>query len=176
MAQEMPKIAVLLGSVSDGPKVEKALRVLSQLQVAWEVKVLSAHRNPDALERYAASLEQRQFICVIAAAGMAAHLAGAVAARTALPVIGLPLSGGALGGLDALLSTVSMPPGVPVATVAVDGSENAAILAAQIVAVAAPSVRIRLQERKQRELQIREEKAGAWLERMALEGGEGSNG
>ena len=110
--------------------------------------MVSAHRNPDAVDEYARTAEERGIVCLICGAGMANHLAGAVAARTALPVIGVPLSGSKLSGLDSLFSTVQMPTGVPVATVAVDGAMNAAILAAQILAVREPEVRQRIYEFK----------------------------
>ena len=132
------KVGIVMGSASDRPVMEHAASVLKELGVESEVKVLSAHRTPDALREWAAGLEARGIKVVIAGAGAAAHLAGAVAAHTTLPVIGVPLASAnaVSGGLDALLSTVQMPRGIPVATVAVGepGAANAGILAAQILA------------------------------------------
>ena len=131
----MKRIGIIMGSKSDLPVVKKAVDMLRELEIPFEVQILSAHRTPGETAEYARSARGRGFACVIAFAGMAAHLAGAVAANTTLPVIGVPCSGANLDGLDALLSTVQMPGGIPVATVAVDGGVNAAILAAQILAV-----------------------------------------
>lgn len=128
-----PLVSILMGSRSDLPTMDKAAAALRDLGVPAEVRVLSAHRTPDALAAYVAEAEGRGVEVFICAAGMAAHLAGAVAARTVLPVIGVPLSA-TLGGLDALLSTVQMPPGIPVATVGVDAAKNAAYLAVSILA------------------------------------------
>ena len=132
------KVGIVMGSASDRPVMEHAASVLKELDVESEIKVLSAHRTPDALREWAAGLEARGIKVVIAGAGAAAHLAGAVAAHTTLPVIGVPLASAnaVSGGLDALLSTVQMPRGIPVATVAVGepGAANAGILAAQILA------------------------------------------
>jgi phosphoribosylaminoimidazole carboxylase PurE protein len=130
-------VGIVLGSESDRPVMEDAHRTLSALGIAAEVVIASAHRTPQVVDHYARSAERRGLQVLIAAAGGAAHLAGALAARTVLPVIGVPLVVGSLGGLDALLSTVQMPPGVPVATVAIGawGARNAALLAAQILAV-----------------------------------------
>ena len=122
--------------------------MLFRSQIPHELRVVSAHRNPDTVDEYARTAEERGLVCVICGAGMANHLAGAVAARTALPVIGVPLSDSKLGGADALYSTVQMPRGVPVATVAIDGSVNAAILAAQIVSVRDEETRHRMHEFK----------------------------
>lgn len=124
-----------MGSTSDLPVVEKALAVLREYGVPMEVRVLSAHRCPEEARDFAASARASGFSVLIAAAGMAAHLAGALAANTTLPVIGIPCAGAKLDGMDALLSTVQMPSGIPVATVAVDGAKNAALLAIQILAV-----------------------------------------
>jgi 5-(carboxyamino)imidazole ribonucleotide mutase len=143
-----PVIGILCGSASDLPVMQQATAILERFQVPGELRVISAHRNPDAVDEYARTAEDRGLVCVIAGAGMANHLAGAVAARTALPVIGVPLSGSKLDGVDALYSTVQMPKGVPVATVAIDGATNAAILAAQILAVRDQEVRARLYEFK----------------------------
>lgn len=131
----MYKVGVVMGSTSDLPVVEKAVALLRDYGVRTEVRVLSAHRCPDEARAFAASARASGFSVLIAAAGMAAHLAGALAANTTLPVIGIPCSGGKLDGMDALLSTVQMPSGIPVATVAIDGAKNAALLALQILAV-----------------------------------------
>lgn len=131
----MKKIGILMGSDSDLPVVEKAIQTLRGLEVPCEVHVFSAHRTPEDARAFSASARENGFGAVICAAGMAAHLAGAVAAQTTLPVIGIPVLSGQLGGMDALLSTVQMPPGIPVATVGVNGAVNAALLAAQILAV-----------------------------------------
>jgi 5-(carboxyamino)imidazole ribonucleotide mutase len=130
-----PGIGILVGSESDLPILEKCTARLENLVIDYELEVLSAHRNPESVAEYAATARDRGLKVIICAAGMAAHLAGAVAARTNLPVIGVPVAAGTLGGLDALLSTVQMPSGVPVATVAVNGAANAAVLAAQILAL-----------------------------------------
>jgi 5-(carboxyamino)imidazole ribonucleotide mutase len=129
------KVAVLMGSASDQSKMAPAVETLTQFGVAAEEQVLSAHRSPAAVAAFARGARDAGFGAVICGAGMAAHLAGAVAAQTTLPVIGVPLSGGALNGVDALYATVQMPRGIPVATVAVDGALNAALLAIEILAV-----------------------------------------
>ena len=131
----MKKVAVIMGSDSDLPIVEKGINVLKEYGVPYEVHVYSAHRTPKESAAFAASARENGFGVIIAAAGMAAHLAGALAAQTTLPVIGIPVASGGLGGLDALLSTVQMPSGIPVATVAVGGAANAAILACQMLAL-----------------------------------------
>ncbi len=131
----MKKVAIVMGSKSDLPVVEKAGKVLKALNVSYEMRILSAHRTPVELHEFADGLDTNGFGVIIAAAGKAAHLAGVLASSTTLPVIGVPIKSSTLDGLDALLSTVQMPKGIPVATVAIDGSENAAILAAQILAI-----------------------------------------
>lgn len=140
----MKKVAILMGSISDKPVLDKAFATLSELGVPYEAHVCSAHRTPERAAEFAGNAEQNGFGVMIAAAGMAAHLAGALAARSMLPIIGIPVQSGGLGGLDALLSTVQMPPGYPVATVAVGGAENAALLAAQILALEDTALRERL--------------------------------
>ena len=130
----MKKVAVLMGSDSDLPIVEAAFPVFQEYKVPFEAHVFSAHRSPDATREFVAAAADNGFGVIIAAAGMAAHLAGAVAAQTTLPVIGIPIKA-SLDGLDALLSTVQMPPGMPVATVAINGAANAAHLAVQILAI-----------------------------------------
>jgi 5-(carboxyamino)imidazole ribonucleotide mutase len=147
-AEQQPAVGILVGSASDLPIMQQATEILRRFRIPHEMRVISAHRNPDLVDEYARTAEARGMVCVICGAGMANHLAGAVAARTALPVIGVPLSGSKLGGADALYSTVQMPKGVPVATVAIDGAINAAILAAQILAVRDPDVRAKLYEFK----------------------------
>jgi phosphoribosylaminoimidazole carboxylase PurE protein len=146
-----PRVAVLMGSASDLPVMRLAVEGLKALGVACEVRVLSAHRSPKATAEFARSAAGRGLRAIICGAGAAAHLAGAVAAHTVLPVIGVPLASGSLGGLDALLATVQMPPGVPVATVAVGevGARNAAVLAAQILAAADPELGARLRQYKE---------------------------
>ena len=131
----MKKIGIIMGSDSDLPIVQKAIDTLKEFEVPMEVHVYSAHRTPVEAKDFAVSARERGFGAIIAAAGMAAHLAGAIAANTTLPVIGIPVSTKYFGGMDALLSTVQMPSGMPVATVAVDGAANAALLAIQILAV-----------------------------------------
>ncbi len=131
----MSKVAVLMGSVKDEDKVRPAVEMLERFGVEHEVHVMSAHRAPDRVAEFSRSAREHGYAAIIAAAGKAAHLAGAVAANTTLPVIGLPIAAGGLGGMDALLSTVQMPTGIPVATVAVDGAANAALLAVQILAI-----------------------------------------
>ena len=131
----MKKVAVIMGSQSDLPTLKPCFDQLRALDIPFEAHVFSAHRTPDEAAAFAMAAQQNGFGVLIAAAGKAAHLAGALAARTVLPVIGIPVKASALDGLDALLSTVQMPAGIPVATVAIDGAANAAILAAQIIAV-----------------------------------------
>ena len=132
----MPKkVALIMGSKSDLPVVSKAVDVLKSLDIPWEAHVMSAHRTPAAACEFAASAREKGFGVLIAAAGMAAHLAGVLAAHTTLPVIGIPVKSANLDGLDALLATVQMPSGIPVATVALNGAKNAAVLAAQMLAI-----------------------------------------
>ncbi len=131
----MKKVAIIMGSDSDLPVVKKAVDVLREYEVPFEVHVLSAHRTPEQAKTFAALAAENGFGVMIAAAGKAAHLAGAIAANTVLPVIGIPIKASVLDGMDALLSTVQMPAGIPVATVAIDGAANAALLAIQILAV-----------------------------------------
>ena len=131
----MKKIGIVMGSDSDLPVVKKATDMLKALEIPYEVHVYSAHRTPEEARDFARNAREKGFGVLIAAAGMAAHLAGALAANTTLPVIGIPCAGPLLDGLDALLSTVQMPTGIPVATVAVGGGANAALLAAQMLAV-----------------------------------------
>lgn len=131
----MKNVAIIMGSANDLPVVGKAAEKLDSLGIPYEMRVMSAHRTPNEVSDFAAHAAERNFGVIIAAAGKAAHLAGFIAAGTTLPVIGLPLKSDALDGLDALLATVQMPSGIPVATVAIDGAANAAILAAEILAL-----------------------------------------
>jgi len=140
----MKKVAILMGSDSDLPIVEKGISVLADYGIPYEVHVYSAHRTPLETAEFVKSAREKDFGVIIAAAGMAAHLAGAVAANTVLPVIGIPISCKNTGGMDALLATVQMPSGIPVATVAIDGAANAAHLAAQILALSDPALTGRL--------------------------------
>ena len=131
----MKKVGIVMGSDSDLPVISKAVDVLREFEVPFEVHVYSAHRTPAEAAEFSKSARDKGFGVILCAAGMAAHLAGAVAANTTLPVVGIPMKGGAVDGLDALLATVQMPSGIPVATVALNGAKNAAVLAAQILAV-----------------------------------------
>ena len=131
----MKKVAMLMGSDSDWPVVRSACAQLDAFGIPYEAHIMSAHRSPALVAEFASYARKNGFGVIICAAGLAAHLAGAVAANTTLPVIGIPMKGGAMDGLDALLATVQMPSGVPVATVALNGAKNAAVLAAQILAV-----------------------------------------
>jgi 5-(carboxyamino)imidazole ribonucleotide mutase len=131
----MKKIGIIMGSDSDLPTVQKAVDTLKSFDVPYEVHVFSAHRTPVEAKEFSVNARKNGFGAIIAAAGMAAHLAGAIAANTTLPVIGIPIKSGHLNGIDALLSTVQMPSGIPVATVAIDGAVNAALLCIQILAV-----------------------------------------
>lgn len=140
----MKKVAVIMGSDSDLPVLTPAIRTLHQLQIPFEVRVMSAHRTPAEAAEFSKTARAAGFGVIIAAAGKAAHLAGALAAQTTLPVIGVPVKSSTLDGLDALLSTVQMPGGVPVAAVAIDGAQNAALLAAQILSLAEPELARRL--------------------------------
>ena len=144
----MGKVGIVMGSTSDLPVVEKAIGVLREYEVDIEVRVLSAHRCPNEAREFAASARESGFSVLIAAAGMAAHLAGALAANTTLPVIGIPSAGPNFDGMDALLSTVQMPSGIPVATVAVNGAKNAALLAIQILAVTDKNLAAKLQAQR----------------------------
>jgi len=129
------KVAILMGSPNDRPKMEPAAETLAKFGVTADVHVMSAHRSPVKVAEFVGSARENGYAAIICGAGMAAHLAGAAAAHTTLPVVGVPLSGGALNGVDALYATVQMPRGIPVATVAVDGSLNAALLVVQMLAI-----------------------------------------
>jgi 5-(carboxyamino)imidazole ribonucleotide mutase len=158
-ATSQPVVGIVMGSDSDYPALQPALAVLTEFGVPAEMTIASAHRSPERAEVYARDAEARGVRVIIAAAGAAAHLAGVLAGRTVLPVIGVPLAGTPLGGLDALLSTVQMPSGVPVATVAIGGARNAALLAVQILGAGDPGLRERYRQYKARLAREVEEKA-----------------
>ncbi len=145
----MAKVAIVMGSDSDLKKMEKAAQLLEEMDITYEMRIISAHRTPEVAKEFAATARERGVQVIIAGAGMAAHLAGAMAAHTHLPIIGVPLSGSPLAGQDALLATVQMPPGVPVATMAIDGSRNAAVFACQILALQDKEIERRLLEFRQ---------------------------
>ena len=146
----MKKVAVIMGSDSDWGVVQKAVKVLKSYEIPCEVHVMSAHRTPAQASEFAANAKANGFGVIIAAAGMAAHLAGVLAAHTTIPVIGIPIQSAGLGGLDALLATVQMPTGIPVATVAVNGAGNAAHLAAQMLALSDETLAAKLEEGKKK--------------------------
>ena len=160
------KVAIIMGSDSDWPVVKSACGVLKDFDVPFEAHILSAHRTPEAAAAFAKSARANGYGVILCAAGMAAHLAGAIAANTTLPVIGIPCKSAAFGGIDALLSTVQMPTGIPVATVAVDGGANAALLAAQILAVEDAALAEKLDAKRQKDAQAVLEKDAAILERL----------
>ncbi len=149
----MKKVALIMGSDSDLPVMEKAVGILKELEVPFEVHVFSAHRTPVEARDFTIHARENGFGVLICAAGMAAHLAGAVAANTTLPVIGIPCSSQVLDGMDALLATVMMPSGIPVATVAINGSKNAALLAAQILALEDTALSKRLDDKREKDAQ-----------------------
>lgn len=144
----MKKVGIIMGSDSDLPILRKTMDTLSALDIPYECHIYSAHRTPEEARLFALNARKNGFGCLIAAAGMAAHLAGAIAANTTLPVIGIPCKGPCFDGMDALLSTVMMPSGIPVATVAVNGGVNAALLAAQIIAVGDDALAARLDAKR----------------------------
>lgn len=144
----MKKVGIVMGSASDLPIVQKGIDMLKRLEIPYEVHVYSAHRTPAEAAAFASSAKDNGFGVMIAAAGMAAHLAGAVAAQTTLPVIGIPCKSNTLDGIDALLSTVMMPSGIPVATVAIDGAVNAALLAAEILALSDEALAQKLADKR----------------------------
>ena len=144
----MKKVAVIMGSDSDLPILRKAMDTLDELGISYEAHVYSAHRTPEQARQFALHARENGFGALIAAAGMAAHLAGAIAANSTLPVIGIPCKSTTLDGIDALLSTVQMPSGIPVATVAINGGVNAALLAAQILAVSDEALAARLDAKR----------------------------
>ena len=145
----MKKVGIIMGSKSDLPKLEKAIDILKRFEVPYEVHVFSAHRTPLEARDFSVNARANGFGVIIGAAGMAAHLAGAIAANTTIPVIGIPINASSLGGMDALLSTVQMPSGIPVATVGIDGASNAALLAIEILSLSDDSLAAKLDaERK----------------------------
>ncbi len=143
---EKPLVGILMGSDSDLPIMEKAAEVLKEMGISYEMEISSAHRLPEKTAHYAKTARERGIEVLIAGAGMAAHLAGVIAAHTTLPVIGVPLKSGALEGVDALYSTVQMPPGIPVATVGIDGAKNAAYLACEILSIKYPEMAKKLKD------------------------------
>ena len=162
----MKKVGIIMGSDSDLPIVKKATDMLKSLEIPFEVHVYSAHRTPVEARDFALNARANGFGVLIAAAGMAAHLAGAIAANTTLPVIGIPCKGGMMDGLDALLSTVQMPTGIPVATVALNGAANAALLAAQIIAVEDKDLAAKLDAKRASDAAVVLEKDKGILERL----------
>lgn len=145
----MKKVGIIMGSDSDLPVIKKATDMLVSLEIPYEVHIYSAHRTPEEARMFAVNAKKNGFGVLICAAGMAAHLAGAVAANTTLPVIGIPCKSSVFDGMDALLSTVQMPTGIPVATVAVNGGGNAALLAAEIIALSDSALDRRLEQKRQ---------------------------
>ncbi len=156
-----PLVGILMGSESDLPVMEKAAEVLQEMGVPYEVEISSAHRLPEKTAQYAKKSRGRGIEVLIAGAGMAAHLAGALASHTTLPVIGVPIKSGALNGADALYSTVQMPPGVPVATVGIDGAKNAAYLACEILSIKYPDIAKKLENFRIKTRKSLEEKSKA---------------
>ena len=143
-----PQVSIIMGSVSDLPVMNKAAQVLDEMEIPFEMNALSAHRTPEEVERFARGAEGRGIRVIIAAAGMAAHLCGVIASMTTLPVVGVPIAA-SLDGIDALLAIVQMPPGIPVATVGINGAQNAAILAAQMLALSDEALARRLADYKE---------------------------
>jgi len=154
-----PLVGILMGSESDLPVMEKAVEVLKEMGVPFEIEISSAHRLPEKTAKYAKRARERGIEVIIAGAGMAAHLAGALASHTTLPVIGVPIKSGALEGKDALYSTVQMPPGVPVATVGIDGAKNAAYLACEILSIKYREIAQRLEDFRAKTKKSLEEKS-----------------
>ena len=162
----MKKVGIIMGSDSDLPIIQKATDMLKALEIPFEVHIYSAHRTPVEARDFALNARQNGFGVLIAAAGMAAHLAGAIAANTTLPVIGIPCKGGMMDGLDALLSTVQMPTGIPVATVALNGGANAALLAAQILAVSDEELAQKLDEKRKNDAAVVLQKDAGVMDRL----------
>ena len=161
---EKPLVGILMGSDSDLPVMDKAVEVLKEMGVPHEVEISSAHRLPEKTANYAKRARERGIEVLIAGAGMAAHLAGALASHTTLPVIGVPIKSGALDGVDALYSTVQMPQGIPVATVAIDGAKNAAYLACEILSIKYPEIAQKLEQVRSKMRNSLEEKSRAFRE------------
>ena len=162
----MKKIGIIMGSDSDLPIIQKAVDVLKSLEIPYEVHIYSAHRTPVEARDFAINARQNGFGALIAAAGMAAHLAGAIAANTTIPVIGIPCKSSVLDGMDALLSTVQMPTGIPVATVAINGGANAALLAAQILAVSDAELAAKLDAKRASDAKVVLEKDASVMEKL----------
>jgi len=162
-----PLVGILMGSESDLPVMEKAGEVLKEMGVPYEMEISSAHRFPEKTVRYAKTARKRGMEVLIAGAGMAAHLAGALASHTTLPVIGVPIKSGALNGADALYSTVQMPPGVPVATVGIDGAKNAAHLACEILSIKYPEIAKKIEDFRSKMKKSLEEKSKAIKKRKS---------
>ena len=162
----MKKVGIIMGSDSDLPIIKKATDTLAALEIPYEVHIYSAHRTPEQARDFALNARKNGFGALIAAAGMAAHLAGAIAANTTLPVIGIPCKSSVLDGMDALLSTVMMPTGIPVATVAINGGANAALLAAQIIAVEDADLAARLDAKRAADAAIVLEKDALVMEKL----------
>jgi 5-(carboxyamino)imidazole ribonucleotide mutase len=159
LIMKKPLVGILIGSESDLPIMEKAAEILEEMGIPYEIEIRSAHRLPEKTAHYAKTARKRGIAVLIAGAGMAAHLAGALASHTTLPVIGVPIKSGALNGADALYSTVQMPPGVPVATVGIDGAKNAAYLACEILSVKYPEVARKLDDFRSKMKRSLEEKS-----------------
>ena len=162
----MKKVGIIMGSDSDLPVIKKATDTLKALKIPFEVHIYSAHRTPMEARNFAVNARSNGFGALICAAGMAAHLAGAIAANTTLPVIGIPCKGGMMDGLDALLATVQMPTGIPVATVAVNGGANAALLAAQILGVSDPEIAAKLDAKRINDARAVLEKDASVMEKL----------
>jgi 5-(carboxyamino)imidazole ribonucleotide mutase len=160
-----PLVGILMGSESDLPVMEKAMEVLKEMGVPYEVEISSAHRLPEKTANYARQARKRGIEVLIAGAGLAAHLAGALASHTTLPVIGVPIKSGALEGVDALYSTVQMPPGVPVATVGIDGAKNGAYLACEILSIKYPEIATKLEDFRRKTRKSLDEKSKVFKRR-----------
>lgn len=168
-----PMVGIIMGSDSDLPVMEKAVEVLEDMAVPFEIDIISAHRLPEKTAEYARSARQRGIEVIIAGAGMAAHLAGVIASYTTIPVIGVPIKSGALNGIDSLYSTVQMPPGIPVASVGIDGAKNAAYLACSILSIKYPEIEQRLEafrEKIRQSLEKKSEEIKARYQEKGLEG------
>jgi 5-(carboxyamino)imidazole ribonucleotide mutase len=164
-SMKKPLVGILMGSESDLPVMEKAMEVLKEMGVPYEVEISSAHRLPEKTANYARQARKRGIEVLIAGAGLAAHLAGALASHTTLPVIGVPIKSGALEGVDALYSTVQMPPGVPVATVGIDGAKNGAYLACEILSIKYPEIATRLEDFRRKTRKSLDEKSKVFKRR-----------
>lgn len=168
-----PIVGIIMGSDSDLPVMEKAVEVLGDMAVPFEIDIISAHRLPEKTAEYARSARQRGIEVIIAGAGMAAHLAGVIASYTTIPVIGVPIKSGALNGIDSLYSTVQMPPGIPVASVGIDGAKNAAYLACSILSIKYPEIEQRLEAFREKIRQSLEKKSEEIKARYQEKGQEG---